>query len=99
MNSLAIAQGGPRHSIFWSGAAWIVHVGRAAIGGAGAAAAVFGFLSIGAATVTVHSHWGVHALDLLGSLGAILGGVYGIIVESRLHRLFSDSERAKNKNE
>jgi hypothetical protein len=62
--------------------AWVVHVGRAAIGGAGAAAAVFGFVSI-VFMLTENSHLGVRALDLLGVFGAVVGAIYGIIVESR----------------
>lgn len=85
MHSVTADHGPPRTN-FWRTISIAIHVGRAALGGAGGAAALFGLLNIFAAVLATRSHFGFHSLDIVAILGAAVGAVVGFVAETRQSR-------------
>ena len=85
MNSV-IADYDPPRTNFWRTLSIAVHVGKAALGGAGGAAALFGLLNILAAALATRSHLGFHSLDVIAISGAAVGAVVGFVAETKQSR-------------
>jgi hypothetical protein len=81
MNSLAMKHDKPAGSGLSHLINNLISVGKASVGGAGAAMAVVGLVNIVAGFLMIHHEFGGHHLDIYAAaVGALLGLIGGIIV-------------------